>query len=229
MARPANAGRGRLWVLAAVLAATSFVGAAITWTEGRPSVDERPSALASAEGSVLLAGPIASAPSAYVAPKKVPKEVSVPRATAFLAAGVPQRVYIEALGIDAPVLSIVADGGSLDPPPDPQDLGWWAPGAHPGAARGSALITGHTVHDGGGALDDLETLEPGTEISVRTANGMIRYVAESVVVLDKDTIARRAQELFSQEVEGRLVLVTCEDWDGTGYRSNVVVTASPVT
>jgi hypothetical protein len=28
-------------------------------------------------------------------------------------------------------------------------------------------------------------------------------------------------------VRGRLVLVTCEDWDGTRYLSNVVVVATP--
>jgi sortase (surface protein transpeptidase) len=90
-------------------------------------------------------------------------------------------------------------------------------------------VTGHTVHDGGGALDDLETLRPGADVRVRTDRGTIRYVVDSVAVLDKDTIARRAPQLFSQEVAGRLVLVTCEGWDGTGYRSNVVVTAAPTT
>jgi streptomycin 6-kinase len=38
----------------------------------------------------------------------------------------------------------------------------------------------------------------------------------------------RAEELFSQRVPGRLVLVTCEDWDGREYLSNVVVIAAPV-
>jgi LPXTG-site transpeptidase (sortase) family protein len=137
-------------------------------------------------------------------------------------------VIIASLGVDASVLPIVTRGRSLDPPPDPQELGWWSAGARPGAATGTALVTGHTVHDGGGALDDLETIGTGSEIRVRTAHGVIRYVADSVSVLDKDTIARRASRLFSQEADGRLVLVTCEDWDGTGYRSNVVVTATPI-
>ena len=34
--------------------------------------------------------------------------------------------------------------------------------------------------------------------------------------------------MFSQDVPGRLVLITCEDWDGSRYLSNVVVTATPV-
>lgn len=140
----------------------------------------------------------------------------------------PTRVVIEALGVDAPVLPVAMQGRSLDPPPDPQDLGWWAAGARPGDARGSALVAGHTVHDGGGALDDLEEIAPGTEIRVRTSGGTVRYVADRVAVLDKQDVARSAAQLFSQETGGRLVLVTCEGWDGTGYRSNVVVVATPV-
>jgi hypothetical protein len=33
--------------------------------------------------------------------------------------------------------------------------------------------------------------------------------------------------VFAQDVPGRLVLVTCEDWDGSGYLSNAVVIATP--
>ncbi len=213
----AQRGRRRLWLPAAALAAMSFVGAAFTLTEESSSAEVRPS----------LAAPALLAPvTAPVTPSRVNPSAAV--ASALPATGAPQRVYIDSLGIDAPVLAILTDGNTLTPPPDPQDLGWWADGALPGAAIGSALITGHTVHDGGGALDDLETLKAGTEIRVRTTRGIIRYVAQSVDVLDKDTIARRAPQLFNQEVDGRLVLVTCEDWDGTGYRSNVVVTAIPV-
>ena len=92
---------------------------------------------------------------------------------------------------------------------------------------GTALVTGHTVHSGGGALDDLERVAPGTRIRVRTSRGWVAYVAASTVVLGKDALARRAPRVFSQTVRGRLVLVTCEGWDGTGYRSNVVTTAVP--
>ena len=144
-------------------------------------------------------------------------------------AGAPLRILIPSLDIDAPVIAVVTEGRSLDPPPDPTVLGWWSQGSRPGDVRGSALIAGHTVHDGGGALDELEEIPAGAPIAVRTVNGVVRYAVESVDVLDKDTIARRAPQLFSQDVPGRLVLVTCEDWDGVGYRSNVVVTATPRT
>lgn len=141
--------------------------------------------------------------------------------------GAPRRVVIPSLGVAAPVLPIKAPGGTLVPPSDPQQLGWWAGGARPGTARGSALITGHSVHAGDGALDDLETMQRGDAVTVRTDRGWIRYAVRKVAVYSKGTVADDAERLFSQEVAGRLVLVTCEDWDGTRYLSNVVVIATP--
>ncbi|WP_296603229.1 class F sortase [Nocardioides sp.] len=141
--------------------------------------------------------------------------------------GAPTRVRIPSLGVDAPVLPVRAPDRTLIPPSDPQRLGWWADGAKPGAARGSALVTGHTVHTGGGALDDLEHVEPGDLVVVRTDRGTIRYDVQRVKIFSKGTIADHATKLFSQDVSGRLVLITCEDWDGERYLSNVVVTATP--
>jgi LPXTG-site transpeptidase (sortase) family protein len=141
--------------------------------------------------------------------------------------GVPHRVVIERLSMDAPVVPISAVGDALTPPSDPQLLGWWAAGAQPGALRGSALVTGHTVHTGGGAMDNLERMRPGDRVTVYTGRGIIPYDVRSVEVFGKGSVAQHAQRLFSQEVRGRLVLVTCEDWDGTRYLSNVVVVAKP--
>jgi len=141
--------------------------------------------------------------------------------------GVPERVMIDRLGVTSPVVPIDTVGNALIPPSDPQQLGWWSDGAKTGARQGSALITGHTVHTGGGALDNLERLRPGDRVTVRTARGAIAYDVRTVQVYRKGSVARHAERLFSQEVAGRLVLVTCEDWDGTRYLSNVVVVARP--
>lgn len=140
--------------------------------------------------------------------------------------GAPRRVVIPALEVDAPVVPIKAAGRTLLPPDDPQQLGWWSDGARPGD-RGSVLITGHTVHTGGGALDNLETLRPADRVTVRTVTGARDYRVTRVKVYRKGTVARDAQQLFSQQVAGRLVLVTCENWNGVRYLSNVVVTARP--
>ena len=143
--------------------------------------------------------------------------------------GAPTRIQIPTLDVDATVVPIQAPDRTLLPPSDPQQLGWWAAGAKPGAARGSALLTGHTVNAGGGALDDLEQLSRGDRVKVRTERGMLTYAVKSTVIYNKGVVAEQAQRLFSQEVKGRLVLVTCEDWNGVRYLSNVVVVATPVS
>ena len=141
--------------------------------------------------------------------------------------GDPVRVVIPVLGVDAPVLPVRAPDRTLVPPRDPRRLGWWADGAKPGAAEGSALIAGHTVHTGGGALDDLEDLRRGDRVVVRTHRGRLSYGVVRVRTYSKGRLAQVAPRVFSQHVGGRLVLITCEDWDGERYLSNVVVTAVP--
>jgi LPXTG-site transpeptidase (sortase) family protein len=139
--------------------------------------------------------------------------------------GVPIRLVVPALHVDAPVVPIQAPNGVLLPPSNPQMLGWWDAGAMPGAARGGALITGHTVHTGGGAFDDLETLKPGDRVRVRSRTGLIDYVVSGVTIYRKSQLAKDAQRVFSQTGPGRLVLITCEDWNGSTYLSNAVVFA----
>ena len=129
------------------------------------------------------------------------------------------------LDVDAPVVPIPVNDGILLPPSNPQMLGWWDQGAMPGALRGGALITGHTVHTGGGAFDNLETLHKGDRVQVRTAKGVIRYTVTGVTIYNKGRLARDAQRVFSQTGPGRLVLITCEDWNGSGYDSNAIVFA----
>ncbi len=117
--------------------------------------------------------------------------------------------------------------GALEPPSDPRVVGWWSSGARPGARIGSAVITGHTVHSGGGAFDDLDLLVKGDRVVVRTTTATLRYTVTSVTTYRKKALAKQAATVFAQDVPGRLVLVTCEDWDGSGYLSNAVVIATP--
>jgi len=151
-----------------------------------------------------------------------------PKPRPVIRAGVPERLLIPSLGVDSAIVPITAPGGTLTPPADAQQVGWWSPGAEPGARTGSALVTGHTLSRGGAALQDLETLEEGDRIAVRTVNGRIVYRVRDVQVFDKGRVAERATELFSQTSPGRLVVITCEDYNGSVYLSNVVVTAKPV-
>lgn len=165
----------------------------------------------------------ATSPTEGVSPSVAPR----PEQRAPWEPGAPRRLVIPTLGVDAPVVPVTAPNRTLTPPSDPQQLGWWADGARPGARHGSALVTGHTVHTGGGALDDLETVQPGDRITVRTSESRLTYVVRTVRTYRKGALARAAERVFSQEVPGRLVVITCEDWDGSQYLSNVVVVAVP--
>lgn len=167
-----------------------------------------------------------SAPVVSVEPRPTP--VSTPEATrAPWKPGAPRTLQIPALGVDAPVLPVTAPDGTLTPPADAEQLGWWADGARPGESQGSVLVAGHTLHNGGGALEDLEDLARGDRISVATRNGDLTYGVTSVRIYGKGKLAREAATIFAQDVPGRLVVVTCEDWDGAEYLSNVVVVAEP--
>lgn len=165
-------------------------------------------------------------PPPYVAePAVTLVEAEAPEPRADAATAVPTRLVVPRLRVDAPVFPIPVVDGVLLPPDDPQTLGWWAAGAKPGALRGGALITGHTVHTGGGAFDDLETLRKGDLVRVRTLKGSIEYDVTGVTIYRKGRLAEDAQRVFSQTGPGRLVLITCEDWNGHGYDSNAIVFA----
>lgn len=142
--------------------------------------------------------------------------------------GAARRVAIPRLNVDSKVVSVKAPNRTLIPPGDPNVFGWWADGAKPGAKEGSALIAGHAMSSGYAPLNRLETLKPGDTIIVGTTKGRITYQVKSVEIFSKGAIAEKAEQLFSQDSKGRLVLMTCEDWDGVRYNSNVVVTALPV-
>ncbi|NUR07197.1 MAG: class F sortase [Nocardioidaceae bacterium] len=136
-------------------------------------------------------------------------------------------MVVPPLHVRAPVVPITAPGGVLLPPGDPTTLGWWREGAVPGAKHGGALVTGHTVHTGGGAFDHLDSLRDGDAVVVRTREGRIRYTVTGVTVYRKARLASDAARVFAQSGPGRLVLVTCDDWNGTTYLSNAVVFADP--
>lgn len=140
---------------------------------------------------------------------------------------VPDVVVVPSLGVRAPVSGIRTEDGALTPPSDPASVGWWTGGARPGSDAGAAVVAGHTVHAGGGAFDDLDRLAPGGQVAVLSGRTRVAYTVESVEVLSRDELARRSARLFDRSGAPRLVLVTCEDWDGTAYLSNVVVIATP--
>jgi hypothetical protein len=192
-------------------------------------------ALIVAGGWLALSNPgwpaaFSSATSQIVSTQALPTEPSTAPPTQAAARSVsgPLRLRFRALGIDAAVVPIRTTGRVLTPPADPSRLGWWHEGARPGAAAGTLLVTGHTVHDGVGVLDDLGRALVGDRVSVSGGGHRITYGVTRVLVLTKAQLARRAPGLFDVHGPHRLVLVTCESWDGAGYDGNVVVVAEPI-
>lgn len=142
---------------------------------------------------------------------------------------VPRELVIRSLGIKAPILPIELDGSVLYPPDDPQDVGWWTGSARPGARRGNTVVTGHTVHTGGGVMNPLGTIKPGALVQIRTTRGTMNYEATKVFDYTKDQLAAHARELFTQHRRhNRLVLITCTGWTGSYYTSNTIVFARPL-
>jgi LPXTG-site transpeptidase (sortase) family protein len=142
----------------------------------------------------------------------------------------PVRLVVPALKIRAPILPIeINDQQVLDPPRNPRDVGWWQRSARPGAKKGQTVLTGHTVHTGGGVMDRLGKLRRGQVVRVVTPKGTMVYRATRVVTWTKAELAKHAVDIFAQERgDTRLVLITCSGWTGSSYTSNVVVFAKPL-
>jgi LPXTG-site transpeptidase (sortase) family protein len=140
------------------------------------------------------------------------------------------RVRIPRIGVDAPVVPIKSNEDRvLNPPRDPSVVGWWSDGAAPGEPRGSAVLVGHTIrNNGGGVFDHVRDLSRGDAIEVEGWDPTLTYRVKSIDVLSKAELARNAEEIFARSGAGRLVIITCEDWDGNAWRSNIVTIAAPV-
>ena len=145
------------------------------------------------------------------------------------AAGGDDALIVPTIGLDAAMTDIALDpDGVLTPPDDYTQVGFWDRSAPPGASRGQTVVTGHTVHTGGGVMDRLADVVVGDPLQIRADGVLVDYRVRRVVTLSKEQVAAKAQALFGQDRRrGRLVLVTCTDWDGADYRSNVVVLADP--
>lgn len=142
----------------------------------------------------------------------------------------PVRLVAKAVEVNAPVVPIeISQDAVLDPPHDARVVGWWTRSAKPGSVAGQTVITGHTVATGGGALDRVGDLRAGQHVDVVTRAGRMRYEVTDVRELGRDDVARQAVDLFGQDAgAGRLVLVTCTDWNGSYYEKNVIVFADPL-
>jgi len=140
------------------------------------------------------------------------------------------HIVVKSLKINAPIVSIAMSSDRvLTPPSNPRDVGWWDASAKPGSASGQTIIAGHTVHTGGGQFDHLGSLKKGARINVVHKKRTDHYVATKVFTLTKAEVSEQAKKLFSQgRAKNRLVLITCGNWTGREYLTNVFVYAKPL-
>lgn len=183
----------------------------------------------------------APAPAVAVSPVPLVPEVSGPPPAAPSAAephrqiptlARPVRLELPELAVSAKITPVSVDlAGALEVPPDPNVLGWWDSGALPGRGRGSIVIDGHvdSATQGVGAFARLRDLQPGDAVLIETASGeVLRYQVTGRRQFAKAELP--AETIFSQDVQERLVLVTCGgkfDPAAGHYSDNVVVFAVP--
>jgi len=143
---------------------------------------------------------------------------------------VPLGLIVPDIDLEAKIIPITVDGNRvLNPPADASEVGWWRRSAKPGSTKGQTLLTGHTLHNGGGVMNRLGELRPGSLVQIRTTRSIVDYRATKVFVYTQEELAIHAQDLFGQKrTNNRLVLVTCTGWTGSDYTSNIIVFADPV-
>lgn len=162
-------------------------------------------------------------------------------------AGVPARLVIPALGVDAPFEQIGLDRAAppdaegrrpLGNPTDRTKAGWYADGPRPGTGVGTVLTNGHTYRDNSAIFreDFAERIEVGQLIHVRQRNGSTcSYRVDRVW---REVNAAReyprivvSERLYDFEGPERLFLTTCGgSWNSLtqNYDDISLLIASPV-
>jgi sortase (surface protein transpeptidase) len=179
-----------------------------------------------------LAGPVEPR---HVLAARVPTASSsattVP-APAVVARSVPVAVRIPAIGLAVWLTQLgLNSNGTVEVPTSVQVPGWFSPGPSPGQV-GSAVILGHVdSYQGKGVFFQLRTLQPGDQIEVNLADGVIAtFKVTSVAMYQKTQFPD--QLVYGSNGSSDLQLVTCGgafDSQTGHYLSNIVVYSSFVS
>lgn len=141
-------------------------------------------------------------------------------------AGLPVRLLIPAIGVDAEVEFVgLAPDGAMDVPKNYDNVAWYSPGVRPGE-NGVAAIAGHVDSQTREAVFwELKKLRPGDEIIVLGDDGIERRF----VVTTSESYKRNdapIQRIFGSAIGPHLNLITCSgtfDRRIRQYDSNLVV------
>lgn len=220
---------GVLVVAGAVLVGSGLVLAGTGSRADAPDFGTPVAAATAPADTAPAATPPVATPPAGTGTPVVPDPVPQPPAPVVPAA--PVAVTLPASADAVPLVPVgVLPGGGLALPERPTVLGWYAAGAAPGGAAGTAVVAGHvdSAEYGAGPLEGLLDLAMGDPVTVTDEAGATHaYVVSSRTSYDK---AALPPELFRTDGPPQLALVTCggEFDERTGsYADNVVVLAVP--
>ncbi|MFC5287189.1 class F sortase [Actinokineospora guangxiensis] len=231
--------RGRPVVAAGVsalaLAAVAALFGGTAAVPGTPvAAPAPPVSAAGAAGAALPAAAPAAAPTTTTAPA-APKPSSPPKAAAPERPAAPKSqaagtVRLRGGGEARLVRTELGPDATLPVPESLREATWW--GADLAADEGATVLAGHVNWRGRtGPFAELWDARVGDHVSVVDPAGKNwSYQVSEVVTLGKDELPARAEALFGQSGEHRLVLVTCGGrWVGgsDGYESNRIVVAVP--
>ncbi|APU16891.1 class F sortase [Actinoalloteichus fjordicus] len=210
--------RGRTTSLIAVLAAVT-IGITVGGLVGNPSV---------VPGSASAAG---DTPSAEAEPTAEETPEAQPAPPPAEHARQPGTIYLADGGSARLVREEVDATGTLPVPDSLGEATWW--GAGLGAAAGASVMAGHVNWQGAlGPFDQLHRAEVGERIEIVDVDGgEWTYQTSEVLTLHKDELPGRAADLFGQDGDHRLVLVTCGGryvGGPSGYEDNRIVVATLV-
>jgi len=154
-----------------------------------------------------------------------PKPISPNQTVSKTAFGLPVRLIIRVIGVDANVQYLgVNKAGEMEVPSNITDVGWFKLGSKPGE-KGSAVMAGHLngAGDKMGVFADLDKLKIGDKVSVVDDRGAsITFVVRKTGVFDFGY----EDEVFSRNDGVYLNLITCDGgWDKAenSYKQRLVV------
>lgn len=243
--QPAPAGQTVTTVNAA---AANELGSSSPMSSGAPGVAspgssaEQDPASPSGAGSSWLVATTSDAPvvepappttTAQPAPAPAPATAPAANPAAAPAPAPPVRIELPSLGVDTDVIPVgVDDSGAMEVPDDVSEVGWYKFGPAPGAAAGSAVLTGHVddYRQGVGVFGRIGDLTPGDVVRVSDQAGVSREFS----VVSREEWAKGEvplDRLFDRGGASRMVLITCGGSfnDSTlGYDDNIAITAVPI-
>lgn len=131
-----------------------------------------------------------------------------PASPISLSPGVPVRVRIPKLSVDAPIEPVgITASGEMQAPTNRLHVGWYKSGYLPGAL-GSAVLAGHSMHtQGRGVLYRLDQLAANDMVYVRTATHELSFKVVRAATYPAD--GGPLQEVFGAAPKAQLNLITC--------------------